>query len=130
MEAVQNTVAGQKITIKSTVLPGTIDKIQSIYPDRFFFHSAEFLAERSAAEDVANPTRNVVGYTELSKPYAQEVIDLLPESPHNFIVTAKESELGKYMSNVLLTIKLITANMFYDVCEVKGIDYQKVKDIA
>lgn len=130
MEAVKNTVSWQKITIKSTVLPGTIDKIQQLYPDRYFFHSAEFLAERSAAEDVANPTRNVVWYTDISKPYAEEVLKLLPSSPHNFIVTARESELGKYMSNVLLTIKLITANMFYDVCKTRGINYNNVKDIA
>lgn len=130
LDAIASTVAGQKIVIKSTILPWTTDKLQSMYPDRFFFHSAEFLAERSAAHDVANPTRNVVGYTEVSKPYAEDVIGLFAKAPYNFIVTAKESELGKYMSNVLLATKVIMANMFYEVCEKNYISYNRVKEIA
>src|SRR3989338_2364260 len=47
--------------IKSTVLPGTTEKLQAAYPDIFVFHSPEFLREKTAAYDAANPDRNIIG---------------------------------------------------------------------
>ncbi|MDD3302269.1 MAG: hypothetical protein PHN31_01840 [Candidatus Gracilibacteria bacterium] len=128
-KAIKNTVAGQKIIIKSTVLPGTTDKLQELYPDRFFFHSGEFLAEKTAKYDVENPTRNVVGCTEQSKDFARDIARLLPNAP-TVICTAKESELGKYFSNFLLTGKVILANLMYDICEREGENYDMIKQIA
>ncbi|MCB9807551.1 hypothetical protein H6768_06865 [Candidatus Peribacteria bacterium] len=42
------------------MMPGTCEKLQALYSDRFVFHSPEFLAEKTAAYDVSNPTRNIV----------------------------------------------------------------------
>jgi UDP-glucose 6-dehydrogenase len=67
--------------------------LQEMYPDRFFFHSAEFLTERNARADVDNPSRNVIGYTEKSKQYASEILEILPKSEINIICTATESEM-------------------------------------
>lgn len=128
-EAVKNTVPGQKIVIKSTVIPGTTDQLQELYPDRFFFHSGEFLAEKTAAFDVENPARNVIGYTEQTRDLVEGIMRLLPKS-EEVICTAKESELGKYFSNFLLTGKVIMANLMYDICQRDGVDYEKIRAIA
>lgn len=130
IKSIENTKPGQKIIIKSTVLAWTIEKLQKLFPDRYFFHSAEFLTERNARSDVDNPTRNVVWYTIESKKYAQEIIDILPKSQHNIICKSVESELWKYFSNVLLTIKILVANLMYDICQKYDIDYNVVKHIA
>ncbi|PIP34746.1 hypothetical protein COX68_03650 [Candidatus Falkowbacteria bacterium CG_4_10_14_0_2_um_filter_41_15] len=47
---------GKSAVIKSTILPGTSEKLQNHYPDRFVFHSPEFLTEAKASFDAANPT--------------------------------------------------------------------------
>jgi len=130
LDAIKNTVAGQKIVIKSTIKAGTTDMLQEMYPDRYFFHSAEFLTERNARADVDNPSRNVIGYTEKSKQYASEILEILPKSEINIICTAIESEMGKYFANFLLTTKLIMGNLMYDACQKMGIDYEMVKNIA
>ena len=129
--ALENTVAGQKIVIKSTVLVGTTDYFQEKYPDRYFFHSAEFLTERNAKGDVDKPSRNVVWFTELSKPFAPDIMNILPEAKNgNIYCLAKDSEMWKYASNFLLTAKILMANLIYDVCEKYGVDYENVKNIA
>lgn len=129
--ALGNTVAGQMIVIKSTVICGTTDYFQEKYPDRYFFHSAEFLTERNAKWDVDKPSRNVVWFTEISRPLAPAIMDILPKATNgNIYCTAKESEMWKYASNFLLTAKIIMANLIYDVCEKYWVDYEKVKTIA
>jgi len=120
----------QKIIIKSTIICWTTEKLQKIYPDRYFFHSAEFLTEKNAKKDVDKPSRNIVWYTELSKPYAQWIMDILPKSKHNILCSATESEMWKYMSNFLLTSKLIMANLFWELCKKYNISYDMVSWIA
>ena len=129
--ALENTAPGQKIVIKSTVLVGTTDYFQEKYPDRYFFHSAEFLTERNARWDVDKPSRNVVWFTEISKPYAPDVMKILPEATNgNIYCLAKDSEMGKYASNFLLTAKIIMANLIYDLCEKYGVKYDIIQEIA
>ncbi len=47
--------------IKSTLLPGITEKLQSEFPDVYVLHSPEFLVEATAAHDAAKPHRNLVG---------------------------------------------------------------------
>lgn len=130
-DAISKTTPWQKIVIKSTVLCWTTDYFQEKYQDRYLFHSAEFLTERNAKWDVDKPSRNVVWYTEISKPFAQEIMDVLPASENgNVFCTAKESELWKYASNFLLTAKILMANLIYDLCEKYGVEYNNVKNIV
>ena len=128
-DAVKNTSPWQMIVIKSTVIPWTTDKLQELYPDRYFFHSWEFLTEKNAEYDVSNPTRNVVGYTKKSKQYAEQIMNILPKSKEIYC-TAKESELWKYFSNFLLIGKVIMANIMYDICKREGVEYDNIKNIA
>ena len=125
-----NTHEWQNIVIKSTVKVWTTDKLQNELVDRKLFHSAEFLTEANALNDVKYPSRNIVGYTERSQDDAPKVMEILPYSKHNLITTAKESELWKYMSNFLLTGKLLLANLIFDLVTFNNIDYNKVAEIA
>ncbi|EKD44098.1 MAG: hypothetical protein ACD_71C00239G0004 [uncultured bacterium (gcode 4)] len=129
MEAIKNTVAWQKIIIKSTVIPGTTDKLQELYPDRYFFHSGEFLTEKTAELDVRSPARNVIWYTEKTKDLVEEIMNILPKAEEVYC-TAKESELWKYFSNFLLTGKVVMANLMFDMCQREGADYERIKTIA
>lgn len=122
---------GEKIAvIKSTVLPGSTDKMQAKYPQHKLLFNPEFLRQASAAADMANPSEQIVGYTEKSKLFASEIINVLPKAPQVFAVTAKEAEMIKYFSNTFLALKVVFANQIYDVCQKAGIDYENVKKMA
>lgn len=115
--------------IKSTMMPGTCETLQALYPDRFVFHSPEFLAEKTAAYDVANPTRNIVWYPIDSPEYrarAQEVIDVLPDAPMNIICTSREAEFIKYGSNCFLYLKVVYANILADLAKNVGANWDVI----
>ena len=119
---------GKVAVIKSTVIPGTTEKIQKRYKDKIILHSPEFLTEKTARQDVDNPSRNIVGWVKPAhKKYAQAVLNILPFAPFEDVVPARVSELIKYVSNVFYYIKVVYANMIYDLCQKMDIDYNLVK---
>ncbi|GMX57711.1 MAG: hypothetical protein YFSK_0390 [Candidatus Yanofskyibacterium parasiticum] len=122
---------GEKIiVIKSTVLPGSTQMMQDKYSQHAILFNPEFLRQVCANEDMKNPSEQIVGYTKKSKPFAEEIISILPKSPHDFIVPAKEAEMAKYFSNSFLAVKVIFANQIYELCQKLGIDYDLIKNIA
>jgi UDPglucose 6-dehydrogenase len=129
-EAVGLVGAGKTAVIKSTVLPGTTESIQKEYPNRFVFHAPEFLTEANAKADVRNPSRNIIGRPKDNSEYnnrAQTVIDILPDAPTEMICDSKEAELVKYAGNTFLYMKVMFANLFYDLAETQDIDWATVR---
>ena len=118
---------GKIVIIKSTVIPGTTDSYQKIRPDLNLFHIPEFLREKTAKKDFAKPDMNIIGTTDKSNQFTEEVISILPPAP-TLITTAKESEMIKYAINAYLALKIIFANQIYDICKKLEIDYDLVKD--
>lgn len=121
---------GKTAIIKSTIKIGTTEKIQRKYPKKYILHSPEFLTEKNAVYDTKFPVRNIVGYTDKSKPKAAAVLKLLPTAPHNFLVGSREAELVKYMGNNFLFLKVIFANIVYNLARRKKVDYSVVAEIV
>lgn len=145
---VESAVAGLKegkiIVVKSTVTPGTVERLQRKYPKKRLIFNPEFLTESQAWEDFLSPDRQIVGYTSKSISDSVEVLNLLPKK--NFIrpwtsdyskksVNSTEAEFGKYASNVFGYIKVIYGNILADICyataKVQGvkIDYENIREI-
>ena len=117
-EALSLVSRGNIAVIKSTVLPGTTESLQKEFPRIFVMHNPEFLREKSAAEDIRHPERNIVGTPRNSKIFrrkAGEILRLLPPAPYEAIVTSREAELVKYAGNCFLYMKVVYANMLYDL---------------
>lgn len=124
---------GKKKTavIKSTVLPGTTEKLAQEFPDILVMHSPEFLTEATAAHDAAHPNRNIIGIPKKSKVYraqAQAVIDILPRATYESICSATEAELIKYGGNNWFYFKIIYINLLYDVSQKLGCDWDTIRD--
>jgi len=122
---------GKSAIIKSTIIPGTCEKLQALFPEIFIFHSPEFLTEKTAAFDATHPTRNIVGYPVNNEEYkkrAQEILAVLPKAPVSFICGTKEAELIKYASNCFLMTKVVYANVLYDLAASEGLDWDKIRD--
>jgi len=119
---------GNIAVIKSTILPGTTEKLQEKYPDIIVLHSPEFLTEATAKYDAFYPDRNIIGYVnEAGEKAAQTVMDILPVAGYKAIVPAKVAEIIKYGGNCWFYFKVVYMNLLYDLCLKMGIDYELVK---
>jgi len=121
---------GKIIVIKSTVVPGTTEKLQEKYPEHRFIFNPEFLTEITAEQDMDYPDRQIIGYTEQSHNVSSDIMQLLPLAPFESIIPATEAELVKYYGNTWFAVKVIFANQMYDLCEKLGVDYDRVKESA
>jgi UDPglucose 6-dehydrogenase len=129
-EAISIIKRNKIIVIKSTVLPGTTEKMQKMHPSHKILFNPEFLKEVSAEEDMKKPYEQIIGYTELSKNVAKEILKILPKAPAEFIIPAVEAEMVKYFSNTFLATKVIFANQIYDLCQKLGVNYDSIKEMA
>jgi len=123
--------AGKIAVIKSTILPGTVRKLQKKHRSIFVMHSPEFLREVSAARDVAAPERNIVGVPALTARYikkAKEVLSILPRAPYEKIMESDAAELVKYAGNCFLYAKVIYANLLFDLSRSIGVDWNEVSE--
>ncbi|HVU80068.1 MAG TPA: hypothetical protein VHD37_01755 [Candidatus Paceibacterota bacterium] len=122
--------AGKTAVIKSTTYPGTVKKLQKEFPDRLVLHSPEFLAEKTAAFDAANPKRTIVGVPEKTEAYlsrAQALLGILPKAPYELVADSNETELIKYAGNAFLFFKVLYGNIFYDLAQSLEADYEVVR---
>ena len=115
------------VVIKSTVTPGTTEKLQDTFPQHRFLFNPEFLTEVSADQDMNYPDRQFIGYTKESYTIAADVLRLLPQAPFERILPSTEAEMIKYFNNTWFATKVIFANQMYDLCQEAGIDYDTVK---
>ena len=126
-EALGHLRGGKTIVIKSTVLPGTTEKFQRLYPHQTILFNPEFLREASANEDFLTPDRQIVGFLGVDSDLATAILDTLPSAPYEAVVPAAVAEMTKYATNSFLALKVIFANEMFDLCSALGVDYELVK---
>jgi nucleotide sugar dehydrogenase len=122
---------GRIAVIKSTLLPGSTEILQKEFPNICILHSPEFLRESTAAHDAANPERNIVGIPLDTKEHwqaANMVLGVLPKAPYAKVLPVRAAELIKYAGNSFLTMKVVYANMLYDMADALGVSYVEVRD--
>jgi UDPglucose 6-dehydrogenase len=114
------------ISIKSTVIPGTTDRLQKLYPQLRLSMVPEFLRARSALADfVYNHDLLVVGCN--NKADADLIVEIHGSFPENIArVTPTEAEVIKYFNNVHHAMSVTFANITYDVCDKLGANYMNV----
>lgn len=125
---------GKIVVVKSTVEPGTVERLQKRHPRKKFIFNPEFLTESQAWLDYIKPDRQIIGHTARSHSDAKEVLALLPkahfERPWSSDYTKKsinatEAELAKYASNVFGYIKVIYGNILADICHALEQNFKK-----
>jgi len=129
-QAITSLSPGKIVVIKSTVVPGTTEKLQKEFPQHKFFFNPEFLTESTADQDMCYPDRQVLGYTSESFSVAGDIMLLLPLAPFEKLMPATAAEMVKYFNNSWFATKVVFANQIYDICNKLGIDYNTVKDSA
>jgi len=116
------------VSIKSTVQPGTVDRLKKDFPNMRFAFVPEFLRERCAVTDFTeNHDVCIIGA------YNQEDFKLLKKIhgryPRKVVhLSPLEAELSKYFNNIYNATLITFANSFYEVCESLGANYSNVKN--
>jgi len=122
--------SGAIVVVKSTVPPGTLEKIETIIKSQtqteFFTASVpEFLREGSAVYDTLHPSRIVIGATsesvfakleELHQPLQAPMVRVKPES----------AQMAKYAANAYLATRITFINQIADLCQKNGADVQDI----
>ena len=115
------------ICIKSTVSPGTTERLKEEYGDNICF-VPEFLRERCATEDfIENHDVCIIGTS--SGMFYNIIKDAHGDIPEKFVrLTETEAEFCKYFNNTYNATLITFANSFYEICKSKGVNYKNIKD--
>jgi len=125
---------GKIVVIKSTVPPGTTERLQKKHKKKRIIFNPEFLTEAQAWEDFIKPDRQIVAHTSTSLNDTLEILQLLPK--RHFIrpwasdyikksVHATEAEMGKYASNIFGYIKVVFGNILADFTHALSLQLRK-----
>jgi nucleotide sugar dehydrogenase len=118
------------VVIKSTVEPGTTERLNDRYSHVTVLFSPEFLTEANSFEDFKNQNRIIIGGP---RPASTRVKTLFrcafPETPI-IKTSSKHAEMVKYFINCFLATKVSFANEMYEICQELKIDYDKVIEYA
>ena len=118
------------VVIKSTIPPGTTERMDSIFRHIHVTFNPEFLTEANAVEDYKNQNRIIVGG---QRPYTSTVKRIFAKAfPAVPIIKTSSTiaETIKYVTNTFLSMKVSYANEIYALCQGLDIDYDKVVEYA
>ena len=119
------------LVLKSTIPPGTTERIgREVAPYLDVCFSPEFLTEANSFNDFKNQTRIIIGGPRPSTGKIKQMFrKAFPTIP--IVKTGtKTAEMVKYFTNCFLATKVTFANEMYDICQISGIDYDKVTEYA
>ena len=118
------------VVLKSTVPPGTCEKIKKIHSNLRIVFSPEFLTEANYIEDFRDCNRMIFGgESEDTGECVKVLSSVFPEKSY-LITDLKTAETVKYFINTFLAVKVIFANEIKDICDAADVDYNSVKRLA
>lgn len=112
--------------IKSTIPPGTTERLNSQCRNLKVVFSPEFLTEANFIEDFKNQNRVIIGGP---RPATTKVKNLFTKAfPGITIIKtgSNTAESVKYFTNCFLAVKVGFANEFKQVCDKINVDFDKV----
>lgn len=136
-EALAKKEGFQVIVVRSTVLPGTSQKIADILEknsgkrcgrDFSVVANPEFLREGMAVSDYLNPSYTLIGSAD---PRAIEILKQVYENIDAPVVLTETriAETIKYVNNSYHALKIAFANEIGSICKALGIDSHNVMEI-
>ena len=110
--------------LKSTVLPGTTEKLSKQYPKCKIIFSPEFLTERTAKLDMLTQSRIILGGELLLTEKARDLFNLRFKNKNIIQTDSKTAELIKYMNNTFFATKVSIMNEFKLLCDKIGANWE------
>lgn len=130
-EALTHIGKGKIAVLKSTILPGTTERLQKKFPGITLMYSPEFLSESTAAYDAAHPFSNIMGLPvndAAHRAAATKALAVMPKAPFEHVCTSTEAEIIKYSHNASAYVQIVMFNMLYDLSQKLGSNWQAIQD--
>lgn len=116
------------LVLRSTVPVGYTQMAARKFDLPNLVHSPEFLTARTADEDAANPTRNIIGYVyDTEHPISRLYRERWPDVTM-YKMTSNESEAVKLFQNSFSAIKVAAFNEFYQFAMKHGMAWSYILD--
>jgi len=127
---VDNLETTRNIIIKSTIAPGTTEKLNREYTTLNIVFNPEFLTERNAVKDFENQNRIILGGPRPTTTEIKTIFSKVFPKAHIIKTDSTHAEMVKYVTNTFLATKISFANEIYQLCSKLNIDYDKVVEYA
>ena len=118
------------VVLKSTVPPGTTDRLNKKCKGINIIFNPEFLTEANFIEDFKNQTRIILGGTRKGTNVLRQVYSKVFPMAHIIKTGSITAEMVKYMTNAYLATKVSFCNEIKQICDKLDIDYDKVVEYA
>jgi nucleotide sugar dehydrogenase len=124
------------VIIRSTVLPGTSDKLNCYFMPEFLTEKNFEYDFRNCKEWIfglkneSNGTNNEIFIDKINKLFLLAKLNGCIVSDSINFVCNKEAEMIKYFRNCFLAMKVSFCNEMYDYCVLKDINYENVRKFA
>jgi len=118
------------VAIKSTVTPGTTNRLNKKYKNITVIFNPEFLTEANFIDDFKNQSRIIIGGQRPSTTKLRQVYSLAFPNAKIVKTGSKTAEMVKYFTNTFLATKVSFANEMYQICDKLDIDYDKVVEYS
>lgn len=118
----------QHIILRSTVFPGTLEKIREILTHRGKYTKLSICPERiaqgKAIEELRSLPQIVASFEESALSEARELFSLLTDEI--ILLTPIEAELAKLFTNVWRYLQFAISNQFFQIASQQGVDFYRV----
>ena len=114
------------IVNKSTIPPGTTEKLNKKFNKIQIIFNPEFLTERNAVNDYKNQKRIILGGPRPATTILKNIFSKVFPKSHIIKTGSSHAEMIKYFTNCFLATKVSFANEIYDMCDKLNLDYDKV----
>ncbi|MBU1038952.1 hypothetical protein KKC17_01825 [Patescibacteria group bacterium] len=119
------------IIIRSTVKPGTTQKLIDKYPNKKIIFQPEYIGE-TVAHPLADESKKTFLILGGAKDNCAKAVELY-QSVYNsgvkiMFLSATEAEIAKYMTNTAVANMVTLVNEYYNICQVFGADWHMVRE--
>ena len=114
--------------IKSTILPGTTDKIRKQTGQNVIF-SPEYYGETQHCNNF-DFDFTILGGEKQDCIKVVQILQKIYDGRHSFRITdSKTAEIAKYMENAWLATKVSFCSQFFEIAENNGINYEELREL-
>jgi UDPglucose 6-dehydrogenase len=131
VEEVVSWVAAPLLILRSTVSPGTTDRLCAKYGKQIVFQP-EYLGETTAHVFGNMAERDFIvlgGTTEAVSKAADFYKNYYNAYARFYFCDAVTAEVAKYMENAFYAVKVTFVNEFYDIAAAHGVDFNVLREI-
>ncbi len=121
------------IIIRSTIKPGSTDKLAKQYPNKQIVFQPEYIGETPnhpmKTGALSEKTFMIFGGSKEGCAKAVEVYQQIYNASVRILcVSALEAEIIKYMENTAIASMVTLVNEFYNICKAYGVPYDMVRE--